>query len=88
MDERAVIGGTDRAVIGASPRRREDARFVAGHGAHMDDLRFDGIAHAVFLRSPHAHARINAIADAVGVTALNGAASGFRVCHAMRDDGL
>ena len=52
---------TDRAVIGDTPRRREDARFVTGHGAYVDDLRFDGVAHAVFLRSPHAHARISAI---------------------------
>jgi carbon-monoxide dehydrogenase large subunit len=77
----------DRAVIGDSPRRREDARFVTGHGAYLDDLRFDGVAHAVFLRSPHAHARINAIdtADAVktpGVlailTAEHAAADGLR----------
>ncbi|MDB5400709.1 MAG: carbon monoxide dehydrogenase, partial [Rhodopila sp.] len=47
----------DRAVIGDAPRRREDARFVTGRGAYLDDLRFDGVAHAVFLRSPHAHAR-------------------------------
>ena len=52
---------TDRAVIGDTPRRREDARFVTGHGAYLDDLRFDGVAHAVFVRSPHAHARITAI---------------------------
>jgi aerobic carbon-monoxide dehydrogenase large subunit len=59
--DRAVIGDMDRAVIGDAPRRREDARFVTGHGAYLDDLRFDGVTHAVFLRSPHAHARINAI---------------------------
>jgi carbon-monoxide dehydrogenase large subunit len=51
----------DRAVIGDAPRRREDARFVTGRGAYLDDLRFDGVTHAVFLRSPHAHARIIAI---------------------------
>jgi carbon-monoxide dehydrogenase large subunit len=51
----------DRAVIGDAPRRREDARFVTGRGAYLDDLRFDGVTHAVFLRSSHAHARINAI---------------------------
>jgi carbon-monoxide dehydrogenase large subunit len=38
--------------IGASPRRREDARFVTGQGAYLDDLRFDRLAHAVVLRSP------------------------------------
>ncbi len=51
----------DRAVIGDAPRRREDARFVTGQGAYLDDLRFNGLAHAVFLRSPHAHARITGI---------------------------
>ena len=49
------------ARIGDSPRRREDARFVTGHGSYLDDLRFEGLAHAVMLRSPHAHARIRSI---------------------------
>ena len=62
MDDRAASGVTERAGIGDTPRRREDARFVTGHGAYLDDLRFDGISHAVFLRSPHAHARISRIA--------------------------
>ena len=47
--------------IGASPRRREDARFVTGQGAYLDDLRFERLAHAVVLRSPHAHASIRSI---------------------------
>ena len=46
------------AKIGDTPRRREDARFITGHGAYLDDLDFAGLAHAVLLRSPHAHARI------------------------------
>ena len=50
-----------KAGIGASPRRREDARFVTGQGAYLDDLRFERLAHAVVLRSPHAHARIRSI---------------------------
>jgi carbon-monoxide dehydrogenase large subunit len=58
---RAVIGDTTRAVIGDTPRRREDARFVTGQGGYLDDLRFDDVTHAVFLRSSHAHARINGI---------------------------
>ena len=48
-------------AIGATPRRREDARFVTGHGAYLDDLSFPGLTHAVLLRSPHAHARIAGI---------------------------
>lgn len=48
-------------TIGQSPRRREDRRFVTGQGAYLDDLRFDRLAQAVVLRSPHAHARIRSI---------------------------
>ena len=50
-----------RSTIGDSPRRREDARFITGGGAYLDDLRFERLAHAVVLRSPHAHAWIHAI---------------------------
>ena len=57
------------AVIGDAPRRREDARFVTGHGAYLDDLRFDGVTHAVLLRSPHAHARIAGIDVAAALAA-------------------
>jgi carbon-monoxide dehydrogenase large subunit len=49
------------STIGDSPRRHEDARFVTGQGAYLDDLRFGGVTHAVVLRSPHAHALIRAI---------------------------
>jgi aerobic carbon-monoxide dehydrogenase large subunit len=47
-----------RSTIGDAPKRREDARFVIGRGAYLDDLRFDGMVHAILLRSPHAHAQI------------------------------
>jgi carbon-monoxide dehydrogenase large subunit len=59
----------DRAVIGDAPKRREDARFITGQGGYLDDLTFPGAAHAVFLRSPHAHARIRAIDTAAARTA-------------------
>ena len=48
----------DRFGLGVSPKRREDARFLIGKGAYLDDLVFPNVAHAVFVRSPHAHARI------------------------------
>jgi carbon-monoxide dehydrogenase large subunit len=47
--------------MGESPKRREDARFLTGSGAYLDDLRFEGLAHAVVLRSPHAHALVRSI---------------------------
>ena len=49
------------SIIGDSPKRREDARFVTGQGAYLDDLRFDGLVHATVLRSPHAHALIRSV---------------------------
>ncbi len=56
------------SVIGDTPRRREDARFVTGQGAYLDDLAFEGLVHAVLLRSPHAHARLGRIEAASAVT--------------------
>jgi len=51
----------DRAAVGEAPKRREDVRFLTGRGAYLDDLAVAGVAHAVVLRSPHAHARITAL---------------------------
>jgi carbon-monoxide dehydrogenase large subunit len=47
--------------IGAAVRRKEDQRFITGHGRYTDDVTFPGQAHAYFVRSPHAHARIKSI---------------------------
>ena len=47
--------------IGAAVRRKEDQRFITGRGRYTDDLSRPGQAHAYFLRSPHAHARIRSI---------------------------
>ena len=41
--------------------RREDSRILRGQGEFVDDLDPPGLAHAAFVRSPHAHARINSI---------------------------
>ncbi len=47
--------------IGAPVRRKEDFRFVTGRGTYVDDINRPGQLHAVFLRSPHAHARLRGI---------------------------
>lgn len=47
--------------IGASVRRKEDHRFLTGKGQYTDDISRPGETRAYFLRSPHAHARINKI---------------------------
>lgn len=60
-----------RSIIGDAPKRREDVRFVTGRGGYLDDLRFDNVAHAVVLRSVHAHAEIHGI-DVAAARALPG----------------
>jgi carbon-monoxide dehydrogenase large subunit len=48
-------------TIGQPILRKEDRRLVTGAGRYSDDLSLPGQAHAVFVRSPHAHARIGKI---------------------------
>ncbi len=50
-----------QGYIGASIRRREDARFLTGHATYVDDIKLPHMRHAAILRSSHAHARILAI---------------------------
>jgi carbon-monoxide dehydrogenase large subunit len=52
-------------------RRIEDPALVTGRGRYTDDLSPAGETHLVFLRSPHAHARIVAI-DTAAAEALPG----------------
>ncbi len=44
--------------IGAAVRRKEDFRFITGKGQYTDDVVRPGETRAVFVRSPHAHAKI------------------------------
>src|SRR5215469_11932934 len=58
--------------IGQPVRRVEDRRFVTGRGRYLDDISRPHQAHAVFLRSPHAHAaiRVGAARAQPGVVAV------------------
>jgi carbon-monoxide dehydrogenase large subunit len=47
--------------IGKPLVRREDQRFLTGAGQYTDDITLHGQTAGVFLRSPHAHARIKSI---------------------------
>lgn len=47
--------------IGKPVRRREDDRFIRGRGQYTDDINRPNQTHAVFVRSPHAHALIRSI---------------------------
>src|SRR5215472_11768488 len=61
--------------IGASVRRKEDARFLSGRGTYTDDINRPGQLHAFIRRSDRPHAKINGIdiasaAKAPGVVAV------------------
>src|SRR5437016_5489996 len=49
------------SYIGQSMKRVEDPRLIKGIGTYVDDITLSGMLHAVILRSPYAHARINSI---------------------------
>ena len=49
---------TDRGYIGKSEPRANAKRLLQGRGTYVDDMRFPRLAHAVFFRSPHAHAKL------------------------------
>jgi carbon-monoxide dehydrogenase large subunit len=56
-------------------RRREDRPLVMGAGRFVDDFQPRGLCHVVFVRSPHAHARLvtarlDAARNAPGVVAV------------------
>jgi carbon-monoxide dehydrogenase large subunit len=48
-------------MIGAGVKRKEDFRFLTGAGQYTDDVVFPQQSYGVFLRSPHAHAKIRGI---------------------------
>lgn len=57
--------------IGASPKRREDVRFLTGEGNYTDDINLNGQAYVHFLRSDVAHGKINGI-DTSAAAAMPG----------------
>ena len=47
--------------LGKRVPRNEDARLLTGRALFVDDVQLPGMAHAAFLRSDHAHARLRSI---------------------------
>src|SRR5258707_643172 len=60
-----------RTLIGEAVHRAEDFRFPKGTGRFVDDLKREGMLHAVVLRSPVAHGGIRRI-DASAARAMPG----------------
>ncbi|MDX5362378.1 MAG: xanthine dehydrogenase family protein molybdopterin-binding subunit [Alphaproteobacteria bacterium] len=57
--------------LGQRVLRKEDRRFITGKGRYTDDIAVARATHAVFVRSPYAHARIRNI-DASEALAMPG----------------
>ncbi len=49
---------SNSGYIGKSVPRANARRLLQGRGVYVDDLRLPRLAHVVFFRSPHAHARL------------------------------
>lgn len=65
----------DKFGTSQSVPRKEDVRFLTGAGRYIDDATPEGALHAVFFRSPVAHARVTSLdvgaaAEAPGVAAI------------------
>lgn len=58
---KGTVRAVRQTVFGASVPRKEDRALLSGRGRFVGDIRLDGMLHAAFLRSPHAHARIGLI---------------------------
>lgn len=57
--------------IGARVVRKEDKRFITGKGRYTDDMTLPRMTRAVFVRSPHAHAKVTSI-DTTAAAAMPG----------------
>lgn len=56
-----VDSKTQDTYIGTSVPRHGARKLLQGRGVYLDDVRLPRLAHVVFYRSPHAHARIKTL---------------------------
>ena len=61
-------------TLGKRVARIEDPELVRGRARFVDDIHIDCMLHAVFVRSPHAHAKIRTI-DAAAARRATGVAA-------------
>lgn len=61
----------EQGSIGDAVLRKEDRKLLLGNGRFVDDIHVPGELHAIFVRSPHAHADISSI-DVSAASSLPG----------------
>ena len=61
------LSGNITNGIGQPVRRKEDFRLLTGRGSFADDVHLPGLANAVIVRSPHAHANIASVNKAAAL---------------------
>ena len=49
------------SLVGSRVERKEDKRFLTGKGRYTADINLANQTHAIFVRSPHARAKIKKI---------------------------
>jgi carbon-monoxide dehydrogenase large subunit len=64
-----MSGTNSSGLVGQSVQRVEDDRLLRGNGKYVADVNPPGVLHAVFLRSPMAHATITSINAAAAKSA-------------------
>ncbi|TAJ39596.1 MAG: xanthine dehydrogenase family protein molybdopterin-binding subunit [Reyranella sp.] len=72
------------AKLGQSIARREDQRFLTGRGRYTDDTAPAGTLAVLFVRSPHAHARLAGI-DAAAALASPGVEAVYTASDLVAD---
>src|SRR5262250_2798359 len=83
----SCLGSRSRSAregFGKPVLRKEDARLLSGGGVYSDDVNVPGQAHACFVRSPHAHARIGRI-DGTAALAVPGVIAVLTGADAVAD---
>ena len=61
-----MTAGQKGLGVGASLRRKEDARFLHGRGRYVGDISRPGMLEVAFLRSPVAHAKLRSVTKPTG----------------------
>ena len=78
--------GAPGAYVGRRVRRKEDQRLVTGTARYMGDVDLPRALHVAFVRSPHAHARVDSINldAALGAPGVAAAYTGPRIHAAVK----